>query len=186
MEDEQIIKKYNDRNPDAIADTSQKYGLYCRSIAFDILRNHYDVEECVNDAFKKVWKKIPPENPPNFKLYLGRIIRNVSYDRRRENRAQKRGSGHLTVLLSELEECVPGNFRVEDEIARKELAEKISKYLMRLSSEQRNMFLQHYWYGKTHEELAWIHQCTVNKVRVTLHRVRKGLKSELEQEDYSV
>lgn len=51
MEDKQIIDLYWKRSETAIIETARKYGKYCRYIAFNILRNNEDIEECVNDTY---------------------------------------------------------------------------------------------------------------------------------------
>ena len=51
MEDEKIIALYWDRDQTAIAETQQKYGRYCGSIAHNIVHDAQDAEECVNDTF---------------------------------------------------------------------------------------------------------------------------------------
>ena len=40
MEDRQIVDLYWDRNEQAISETSNKYGNYCFSIAYNILFNN--------------------------------------------------------------------------------------------------------------------------------------------------
>lgn len=51
MEDEKIIGLYWERNEDAITETSSKYGKLFFRIASNILLNHEDSEECVNDTY---------------------------------------------------------------------------------------------------------------------------------------
>ena len=51
MNDNEIVQLFWDRNQQAIAVASQKYGGYCISIAKNILKNQQDAEECVNDAY---------------------------------------------------------------------------------------------------------------------------------------
>ena len=48
MDDKQILDLYWERSEAAISETSKKYGKYCRYIAFNILHNDEDSEECVN------------------------------------------------------------------------------------------------------------------------------------------
>ena len=50
MEDIQIIELYFNRDEAAITETASKYGAFCHGIAFNILSNHADAEECVNDT----------------------------------------------------------------------------------------------------------------------------------------
>ena len=54
MEDMQIIGMYQARDESAIKETAVKYGrLY--GIAFNMLSNHEDSEEIVNDTYDKAW-----------------------------------------------------------------------------------------------------------------------------------
>ena len=50
MQDEQIVALYWDRKEDAIRQTQQKYGAYLSKIAYNILSDFEDSEECVNDT----------------------------------------------------------------------------------------------------------------------------------------
>ena len=63
MEDKNIVQLYFDRNERAITETSMKYGRYCSNIAMNILNNHEDAEECVNDTYLNTWNSIPPHKP---------------------------------------------------------------------------------------------------------------------------
>lgn len=63
MDDKQILDLYWERSEVAISETSKKYGKYCRYIAFNILHNDEDSEECVNDTYLRAWNSIPPNRP---------------------------------------------------------------------------------------------------------------------------
>ena len=52
MRDHEIIELYWARNESAIAATAEKYGNYCHTIAYNILRNKEDAEECANDTYQ--------------------------------------------------------------------------------------------------------------------------------------
>ncbi|MGI6097969.1 MAG: RNA polymerase sigma factor [Dethiobacteria bacterium] len=71
----------------------------CHRIAMNILSVHEDAEECVNDTYLCVWNAVPPERPRSFPAYLGRIIRNLSFNRWNKKHAQKRYNG-IELLLS--------------------------------------------------------------------------------------
>ena len=74
MEDKQIIELYNERSEAAISETAEKYGKYCYTIAYHILDNEQDSEECVNDTYLKTWETIPPQYPNKLSAFLGKII----------------------------------------------------------------------------------------------------------------
>lgn len=80
MEDFGIIDLYWQRNQNAIKETDLKYGNYLYTISINILRNKEDTEECLNDTYFKAWNNIPPQIPTTFRVYLGKIIRNTSFD----------------------------------------------------------------------------------------------------------
>ena len=54
MNDKQILDLYWSRSEQAISETDKKYGNYCRYIAFQILHNNEDTEECVSDTYSSV------------------------------------------------------------------------------------------------------------------------------------
>ena len=93
MEDREIVQLYWDRNPDAISESSEKYGDYCFAVADNLLCNAQDAEECVNDTFLGAWDSIPPNRPERLKLFLAKITRRTAFNRWRSRTAQKRGGG---------------------------------------------------------------------------------------------
>ena len=50
MKGHEIIELYGALNESAIAATAEKYGNYCHTIAYNILRGKEDAEECANDT----------------------------------------------------------------------------------------------------------------------------------------
>ena len=108
MDDAQIVQLYWDRNEQAIHATSDKYGNYCTSIAKNILGNQEDAEECVNDTYLNAWNAMPPHRPSILSAFLGKITRNLSFNRYKHNTADKRGGGEIPAVLEELSDLVSG------------------------------------------------------------------------------
>ena len=50
MNDQEIIALYWAKEERAISATAEKYGNYCHIIAYNILYDYFDAEECVNDT----------------------------------------------------------------------------------------------------------------------------------------
>lgn len=75
MDDSAIVELFWKRDEQAIAATTEKYNVYCLSIAMNILGNIEDAEECVNDAYLNTWNSIPPNKPKMLSTYLGKIVR---------------------------------------------------------------------------------------------------------------
>ena len=102
MDDERILDLYWARSKLAIYETANKYGHYCFAIANNILQNHEDAEECVNDTFLKAWEAIPPQRPSVLRVFLGKITRNLSLNAYRKQRAEKRGGDEIALLYLSL------------------------------------------------------------------------------------
>lgn len=185
MEDGQIIDLYWNRDQRAIGETDGKYGRLLHSIAWNLLQNREDSEECVNDTYLRAWEAIPPARPGAFRTWLGQITRNLSLDRWKRRRAEKRGGG-AELLLGELEDCLPAPGGPERDVEDRELAELLSAFLRGLSREGRTMFLRRYWYGESVAEVAAALGCGEGKVKSSLFRSRKALRAYLEKEGIAV
>lgn len=61
MEDCEIIELFFDRSEAALHEVSRKYGLYCKTIARNILNNSEEADEFVNDTYIRAWESIPPK-----------------------------------------------------------------------------------------------------------------------------
>ena len=184
MEDAQLISLYFARDEAALTQTEAQYGAYCRRIAMNILENTQDAEECVSDTWLQAWYAIPPQRPMRLGLFLGKITRNLSFDRYRASRAAKRGGGALDAVLEELATCIPGGEGPEERIEARELARSINGFLRQCGQTQRRCFLLRYYYGQPVREIARSQGLTENRVSVLLYRTRKKLRSKLEQEGY--
>ena len=183
MEDSKIIDLYFDRNESAIEETDRKYGTYCRSIAWNILQNREDSEECVSDTWLRAWNAMPPQRPGVLRQFLAKITRNLSLDRFRSSHAQKRGEGQVPLALEELKECV-GTGDPATEAERKLLETLIGQFLQTLSPRDRGVFLRRYFYMESHKDIAARYGMKEANVRLCLSRTRQKLVLFLREEDF--
>lgn len=181
MEDKAIVALYFDRDERAIRETDEKYGAFCRRIAQNVLTLREDAEECVNDTYHTAWNRMPPTLPASLKAFLGRITRGLAIDRFRANRAQKRYDG-MELLLSELDDCVPGQINVERQIEAAEIAESVQNWLEGLKTEDRALFIRRYWYGDAVKDLAELCGATPNQTAQRLRKLRLALRAALGEE----
>lgn len=182
MEDEAIIALYWQRSEEAIVQTQQKYGPYCHAIAYNILQNHDDSDECVNDTYMTAWGIIPPRRPSLFSALLAKITRNHALDRYKYNRAAKRGGGQTALALEELGECVPGGKGGEEALENRALTELLNRFLADLPQRSREVFLLRYWYFCSVREIGDKLGLSESNVKMTLLRTRRQLKALLEKE----
>lgn len=183
MDDRQIIELFWERSEDAISQTEQKHGRFCRSIAYNILHNDEDSEECVSDTYLKAWDEMPPKRPEKLRAFLGRITRNISLHRYEYKYAQKRGGGEIALALDELGECIPSAENVENTVEDAELAARLNRFLAALAPQSRIIFVRRYWYLYSIKEIAAQLGVSESKVKTTLFRTRNALRTLLEKED---
>ena len=186
LEDSKIIDLYWARKEQALTETDAKYGNYCRTIARNILRNFEDTEECVSDTWLHAWNSMPPQRPGILSAFLGRITRNLSFDRCKYQQAAKRGGGALPLALDELGECIPAAGRVEHELEQKELAAAIDRFLRTLPEKDCNLFLRRYWYVDSISVIADRYGMKENTVKSILFRTREKLRKFLGEEGIAV
>lgn len=182
MEDNEIISLYMDRSEAAISETDRKYGKYCRYIAYGILHNDEESEECVNDTYLRVWNAIPPHCPNCLRTFIGKITRGLALNKLEKLSAKKRGEGQTALALEELGECIPDNHNAKDPAEDIVIKETLDRFLENLPSESRKIFVRRYWYMSSIREIADEFGLKESKVSVTLFRLRKKLKTELEKE----
>ncbi len=186
MEDERIVGLFWERNEQALAESEAKYGAYCHAIARNILASREDAEECVNDTWLRAWNAMPPQRPAVLAAFLGKITRNLSFDRYRKLHREKRGGGEISLVLDELEECIPGGEDPEAQLQLKELTAEIARFLSTLSREKRTMFLLRYWYAESIAEIARRLAMSENNVSVSLNRIRTKLRDHLAKGGYDL
>ena len=184
MEDHEIVQLYWERNQDAISATSEKYGAYCSSIARNILATQEDAEECVNDTYLNAWNAIPPNRPRLLPAFLGKITRNLAFNRYRRNMAAKRCSGEFNVVLEELKDCVSSSESVEQVFARQELLAAVNDFLASLPKEKRCIFLCRYWYADSTSDIAARFGMKDGAVSMSLNRTRKKLQQFLSERGF--
>ena len=186
MEDSKIVQLYWNRDQSAIAHTAKKYGKYCTKIAKNILGNEEDAEECVNDTYMKAWNSMPDHRPEILSTFLGKITRNLSFNRYKHNHAEKRGGGEIPIVLDELNECVSGTANIEQEIEYQELVMAINEFLATLSADKRVMFVCRYWYADSVSDIAKQYGVRENTVSMTLLRLRRKLEKYLKERGFDV
>ena len=175
MTDSDIIRLFFDRDEQAIAETTEKYGRYCMTIARDILDSEQDAEECVSDVYLKAWNSIPPERPRSLSAYLCRLARNQAINayHARKNRA-------FEVALDELAECL-----AVDEGCAEDLKDLLNDFLADLPSLERRLFMGRYWHAYSVGRLAEAYGLTPNAVSLRLMRTREKLRAYLEERGIS-
>jgi RNA polymerase sigma-70 factor (ECF subfamily) len=184
--DERIIDLYWARDEKAIEVTDVKYRRYLFSLAYNIVHDRLDCEECLNDTYLGVWNAIPPSKPTVFKAFLTTIARRVAIKRYHSRLRQRVIPSEMTVSLSELDEVIADRGDIDSEIDAERLGAVISDFVRSLSERRRFIFLSRYYVADPIDTIARdlnISRSTVNK---ELAAIRIYLKNKLESEGYSI
>lgn len=185
MEDKDIIELYWARDERAITETSSKYGRLCFRIAKNILANHEDSEECVNDTWLGLWNAIPKERPARFSAFASRIARNLALKKFEYLSAAKRNP-EAVCSFEELEDCVSGRESVEDAVENRRIEEAIDRFLWQQGEEKRNIFICRYWYFESIASICGRTGYSQSKVKSMLFDLRQKLRKHLESEGIEV
>ena len=181
MDDREIIALLWNRAENAISALAEKFGHRLQRLAGNILRNPWDVEECVNDTYLALWNSIPPKHPDPLAPYALRLCKNIAVSRMRTVLTQKR-SGY-EIALDELSECI-GTASLEEILDARELGQAIDRFLDTLTLQNRVIFLRRHWYGDAVSEIAIRVGLSENTVSVRLNRTRNKLRAYLIKEGY--
>ena len=178
--DEYLLDLYFKRDARAVTETQREYGSFCMDLALRILgrNNREDAEECVDAAYLKLWRNIPPRRPKPIKAYLAAVLRNIAIDRYRQNR-RRAENRELEETILELAETI----WVPDS-AEGELKDLLSDFLRKLPDGERRLFMGRYWHGYTVHDLAEHYQLTPNAVTKRLGRTREKLRDYLNEKGY--
>lgn len=184
LDDPAIVELYWQRDEKAIEETAFKYRKYLCVIACNIVHDHLDCEECLNDTYLGAWNAMPPSRPEILRAFLTTIMRRVAVNRYHSNMKKGNVPSEMTVALSEVEDLLGDGNATEETFEARRLGKLISDYLRTLTRRRRFIFMSRYYAANTVDSIAKdlnLSRSTVNK---ELAFLRKGLKDKLEKEGY--
>ncbi len=182
LSDEQIIDLYFAREERAIAETDKKYCEYLHTVAYSILSNEQDAEECLQDTYIKTWNTIPPERPSIFRAFLAKITRNLSLDRYERDHRKKRVPAGACMPLDEVQEFVPDGSDLDREVQAKTIGKVITAYLDATTDRRLYIFVSRYFFALTLPQIAKRLSCSQSLVSKELVEIKHELRILLEKE----
>lgn len=171
-----ILRLLKERSEQALEEIDRAFGKRCLQLAKSILRNDQDAEECVNDAYLRLWKLAPANLPTSLEPYLMKTVRNLCINRIKKRAAERDGCEGEDIPLHELEFCLAEVSLPEDEIALRQL---INRFLSSLERRDMLLFVRRYWYSDSIEVLSAASGMTPNHIHQRLYRIRKKLRQYL-------
>lgn len=186
MKDDQIVSLYWDRNEDAIHQTQMKYGSYLAKVAYNILADYEDSQECVNDTYLAAWNSMPTNRPSVLSTYLSKITRQITIDMFRKKNRLKRYASEYAISLDELGDSFSDGTTPEQELDAKLLIDAINRFLRTLPKDARNTFIGRYYFFDSLKDVAAYCGMSESRAKSMLYRTRQGLKAYLEKEGFDL
>ncbi len=184
LPDPEIIELYWNREERAIDETDKKYHHYLHKIAYNIVHDDLDCEECLNDTYLGTWNSIPPARPNAFQLFLSKIMRNTAIDKYRRNTKKRNIPSELILSIEELEECMDFSTNVEEEKLVENLRSIFNEFLYAQDERACTAFICRYYYADKVDTIAEILGVNRRTVLRELARMRDELRESLKKEGY--
>ncbi len=180
-------------NLDTLADTRELEARFAAWMASEqkrvfllcqrMLQDPEEADSAAQDTFLKAWqalKRPESKNLDNPGKWLTRIAVNTCLDRLRSRRWQfwrKRPKAEDESAILNLAAATAPN--AEDQLFARQIAQRLSRALTRLSLRQRAAFTLRHYEDRSLAEIAEILQLDVGTVKVHLFRATEKLREEL-------
>lgn len=184
--DERIIDLYWQRDEEAIRTTDEKYGTFLFRLAYNVLHDREDCEECKNDTYLDVWEAIPPARPAVFPAFLAQILRRRALDRYRKKTSEKRIPSEMTVAIDDLSDTLCSEDSVEGAYDAKELGRILSGFVRKLPERQKYIFIDRYYFCESVEKIAAALSVSPTTVYRETDKIKQSLRALLERNGITI
>ncbi len=181
MDDKKIIELFFERSEQGLSEVQTKYSRLCTRVAYGVLHNSEDTEECVSTSYVKLWNAIPPKRPESLCGYLCRIVRNTAL-----NMLEALKKHCFEDQYDELCEVIPDSFTVEARFDSGMIAEYLNSFLDTQSKKSRVAFTARYYYNMSINDIADGMGTSVSAVKSSLLRTRRALRTYLQERGVEV
>ena len=186
MDDDKIVELYWARDKKAIEETDFKYRKHLFSVAYNVLHDRLDSEECLNDTYLGAWNAMPPTRPNVLKAFLITITRRTAIKRYHSKLRQSVIPSELTVSLSELGDFIADDEDVGADFDADRLGGVISEFVRSLPERRQFIFMSRYYAADPIDRIAVELSLSRSMVNKELAAIRAALREKLESEGYSV
>jgi len=177
-----LIERLKSGDPLAFDEIYKQCRRYVAFVCSKFCDNKEDAEEIVQDTFTIAFKKAGELRGETLLPYLRKIAVNKCYHNCKKN---TRRQEHVSYLDEQLEDPteLDINFLPEEYLQSKESQAIILRIIKQLPQKQREMVYLYYYVDMNMEEIANLHDCSINNVSKTLRTARNTMKNKLEVAD---
>lgn len=177
MREAKILQKIKAGDPSGLEALMDIYVPYVSVIVWNILRNAMspeDAEEVVSDVFLVAWNQSSDLKVGHVKGWLGAVARNKA-----KNKLRQIGQ---TIPLEESILDIPSLDDPTEDIDRAQEQQIVRQAVDSLPSEDREVFLRHYYYAQSIKEISVSMALNESTIKTKLRRGRMKLKEILTKE----
>ena len=173
-----LLRRARDGEREAISILINRHRSRLTNLAFQILRDRADAEDCAQEILLRALDKLPTfRGESEFSSWLYRLTLNFCLEKRRLD--QRRAE----ILAEHLGEATTQTDSHERQIETRQLIERA---LDALSEPQRVALLLREWQGFSYEEIAEILQLPIGTVRSRLSHARRQFQVAYEAQQSEV
>ena len=150
-----------------------------------LVRDPSDADDLLQETFLTVHRRLPSlREQAALSAWLYRIATNLSYDhlrrttRLRTRKVEGRAGEEETGAVRSAEPGEPG---LDTAFERADMSTCVQEFVADLSDDYRTVIMLHDLQGLTNAEIAGILGCSLDTVKIRLHRARQKLKAALNQ-----
>lgn len=161
------------------------FGQYQRPIYNYLLRmtqNQAEAEDLTQETFIRVHRSLPTfRGEASLSTWIYRIATNASLDHfRRSTTSQAKAALSIEETQSEGEWVVDEKASAPEQVAaQSEMSDCVQSFIQRLPPSYRTVLVLHDLQGLKNREIAEVLDCSLETVKIRLHRARKKLRASL-------
>lgn len=174
MREETILRKLRSHDPSGLEALMEQYIPYVSTIVWNILRSSMtaeDAEEVVSDVFLAAWDQAADIQSGYLKAWLGAVARNKA-------KTKLRQMGKDLPFEEDILEIPDENTPV-NAVERAEERKMVRKAVNSLGEPDREIFLRHYYYAQTVQEISHTIRLNESTIKTKLRRGRMRLRAIL-------
>lgn len=181
MDDNKIIRDFEDNGKLNIEKVIKTYNTYIYTILKNSISNEEDIQEILSDVFFIFWKKFDIlDKSIKVKPYLVGIVRNLI-----KKNYNNTNIDYEFKNFDDIQNELYANIEVSDLLETTDKIEIISEVINSIKEQEKEVFIMFYYQNKKIKDIAKVLNISVTKVKVTLHRLRKLAKEKLKERGYS-
>lgn len=174
MTDSELLHKLHTDRAAGTEALLRKYGPLLRYVIGGILRDPHDAEDCYSEVSLALWQKLDgfDAEKGTFSGWLTAVARNTALN---HWKARQRRDSHLAEPETEPADAVTP----EQQLLRKERAERLKAVLATLNQKETQLFYRKYYYMQSTAQIAAELGLSERAVEGRLYRLRQYLRKEL-------